>query len=227
MRAALTALLIAAVACLGSAPAGAAPFVMRLGPDRLVLDTPPGFADTAAFSSPRLAEVAETLTDASNRVLLFGLTDADARRFTVGDSLDLRRYVLVATPRAAERSRVTTQEIAAIHKEAMRNLAEAPPAGDYMQYLQGRTAGQAHLLALIRQDAQVLSLLQGTMLPRPQSRDDRPVPPVFRLSTTTIALIAGKALYLSVFSDFESPADLAWMRSVTERWIEELQRLNR
>ena len=227
MRARVAALLFAALVGMAGTPADAVPFVLRLGPDRLVLDTPPGFLDTAAFSSPRLSDIAETLTSASNRVLLFGLSDADARRFTVGDQLELRRYLLVATPRAAERNLVTAGEFAAIHTDAMRNLAAAPPPGDFIQYLQGRPAGQAHMLALVRQDAQALTYLQGTMQLRPETRDSRALPPVFRLSSTTITLIAGKALYLSIFTEFESAADIDWINTAAERWVAELQRLNR
>ena len=227
MRAWLAVLLLAAGAGFSSGPAGAAPFIVRLGLDRLVLDAPAGFADTLEFSSPRLTDIAESLTDASNRVLLFALTDADVRRFTVGDQLELRRYMIVATPRVSERGRMGTDDLAAIVQNVKRALGEAPAAGDFTKYLQTRTAGHAHLLLLLRDEPQVVSVMQGTMLPRPEGREYRDLPPVFRLSTTAMLLIAGKAVYLSIFSAYESPADVTWIRSVTERWIEDLQRLNR
>jgi hypothetical protein len=47
----------------------AAPFAVRLGGERMVLDAPPGFADTLDLASPRLRELAESLTSASNRFL--------------------------------------------------------------------------------------------------------------------------------------------------------------
>ena len=43
----------------------------------------------------------------------------------------------------------------------------------------------------------------------------------------TIALGGGRALYLSAFSAYDSPADIAWLKTVSERWLEDLQRLNR
>ena len=39
-------------------------------------------------------------------------------------------------------------------------------------------------------------------------------------------LVRGKTLSLSVYSAYDSPADLAWIRAVTVRWIDDLQRLN-
>jgi hypothetical protein len=68
----------------------AAPFAVQVGEARLGLDAPPGFADTQFTGSPRLQELGESLTSASNRVLLFALSDADLRRFTLGDQLELR-----------------------------------------------------------------------------------------------------------------------------------------
>ena len=72
------------------------------------LDAPPGFADTGFTGSPRLLELAEGLTSASNRILLFAISDADLRRFTIGDPLELRRYMLAATPKGMERDSVTS-----------------------------------------------------------------------------------------------------------------------
>ena len=227
MRGKRAALLFAAAACLAGATADTAPVVIRLGPDRLVLDSPPGFSDTTEFASPRLNEFAESLTEASNRILLFAVTDADARRFTVGDQLETRRYMVVATPRATERGRMSSQEFGSIVQDVMRALGAAPLAEDYMKYLQGRAAGPAHLLQVLRQEPHVVSLMQGTMLPRVETRENKEIPRQFRLSTTAMMLIGGKAVYLSVFSAYDSPADAAWIRTVTERWIEDLQRLNR
>jgi len=227
MRQRLAALLLAASLALPGVPAGAAPIVVRLGSDRVVLDSPPGFSDTTDFASPRLIDFAESLTDASNRILLFAVTDADARRFTVGDQLELRRYMIVATPRATERGRTSRDEFASIVQGVTTALGAVPLAEDYMKYLQTKAAGPAHLLQIMRQEPQVASLMQGTMLPRVETRENKDQPRVFRLSTTAMMLIGGKAVYLSIFSAYDSPADVAWIRNVTERWVEDLQRLNR
>ena len=63
----------------------------------------------------------------------------------------------------------------------------------------------------------------GTRLP-PQGRFDEK--PLYLLTTTTLMLLRGKALNLTVYSAYEGPADVEWMRSITARWIGELQRLN-
>lgn len=229
MRRALAAVVIAGASLCFCAVAGARPFSVQLGLDRLALDTPLGFADTAGFGSPRLTELAENLTEASSRVLVFALADADARRFAAGDPLELRRYLLAVTPRAKERERITAGQFADLVDLAERNIEasfQSPP--DYRIYLMGRPAGQTHLLQKLRRDPHVISLLYGTMVPQPSAsiwQADKP--PLFKLSTTTLALIGGRAVYLSAFSAYDSPADVFWIRSMTETWLEDLQRLNR
>jgi hypothetical protein len=214
--------------CFG-AVAEAAPFSVQLGPDRLVLDTPPGFSDTAGFGSPRLTELAENLTEASSRVLVFALSDADARRFAVGDALDLRRYLLAVTPRAKERERITAAQFAELVAQTERTLDasfQSPP--DYRIYMQGLPPGSTNLLQKLRQEPQVISLLYGTMVPQPSGsiwKADKP--PIFKLTTTTLALIGGRAVYLSAVSAYDSPADVFWIRSISASWLETLQRLNK
>lgn len=211
------------------ASAGAAPFGVQVGPDRLVLDTPAGFADTAAFGSPRLTELAETLADASNRVLVFALSDADVRRFGAGDQLELRRYLLAVTPKVRERERMSLDQFGKLVDEIERNIdpAFASPE-NYRIYLRGRPAGQTHLLQKLRREPQLISLLHGTMLPQPPPSFWRDEPPaVFKLTSTTLALIGGRAVYVSAFSAYDSPADVIWIRSISETWTDELRRLNR
>src|SRR5262249_55283175 len=104
----LTVLLLAA----GSAIA--APFAVQVGDARIALDAPPGFADVQSTGSPRLFELAESLTSPSNRILLFALEDGDVRRFSLGDSLELRRYVIVVTPTNLETARTTLSALHAL-----------------------------------------------------------------------------------------------------------------
>src|SRR3954464_9409450 len=100
----------------------AAPFAVQLGDTRVALDTPPGFADVQMTGSPRLLELAEALTSASNRILLFALEDADVRRFNVGDTPVLRRYVIAVTPKGLEGGRVTPAAFQRLATESLREL---------------------------------------------------------------------------------------------------------
>jgi hypothetical protein len=66
--------------------------------------------------------------------------------------------------------------------------------------------------------------MQGTMLPSQGGWNEKRL---FRISAMTIALVGGRAVYLSAFSAYDSPADILWIRTVSERWLEDLQRLNK
>lgn len=216
--------LLAAVSLHGAA----APFAATVGDSRIALDAPPGFADTAFTGSPRLQELAETLTSASNRILLFAVSDADLRRFMAGDPMEARRYMVAVTPRVMERERITSATFAAFVADTLRDLGSAPATGTDLRRHLDATPGAQALLAELRREPDAVSVLQGTRLPTPPRSsvfaEERP--PQYVLSTTSLVLLRGKALTLTVHALYESAADLEWIRGATLRWVDELRRLN-
>jgi hypothetical protein len=217
-------LLLAALALAVPMQCAAAPFAIRLGDTRVALDAPPGFADTSFTGSPRLQELAESLTSASNRVLLFALPDADLRRFMQGDPIEAKRYMVIATPKGSERDSLSAGSFTRMASESLRSLGSAPAAGtDYPRYLDTQPPGRAALLAQLANDQTAISVLQGTRLPSPRRNE----PPSYVLSSTTLLLVRGKALNLAIYAAYETEDDIEWVRSVTTRWIEDLKRLNR
>lgn len=201
----------------------AAPFAVQLGEARIGLDAPPGFADTGFTGSPRLMELAEALTPASSRILLFAISEADLRRFSSGDQIELRRYMIAATPKALERERVTPGVFSQFVDEALRPLGAPPGAADYPAYLDSQPRGKDSLLAELRRDTELVSVLQGTRLPAARRGEERAQ---YMLWTSTLMLVRGKALRVSVYTAYEAPGDLEWIRSVTTRWTDDLKRLN-
>lgn len=220
--AALAATLFAACAL----NAAAAPFVVRLGVERIVLDAPPGFSDSLGLASPRLQELAESQTSASNRILLFAITDTDLRRFMSGDRPDFRRYLIAVIPGRLAHERLSAAEFGALAGESLREMGAPPVGTDYLAVLDTPPRGQPRLLAELRKDPLVVSVLQGVRLP-PQGDPGQEKKPQYLFSTTTLLLLRGKALTLSVYTGHDGPADIDWLRAVTLRWVDELQRLNR
>jgi hypothetical protein len=210
--------LVAAI--LAASSAVAAPFAVQVGEARIGLDAPPGYADTTATGSPRLIELSEALTSASNRILLFAVSDADLRRFTLGEPLELRRYMVVVTPRALERERLTEATFKQLIADAVSGAA--PAATDYAKYLDAQPVGATALLAELRKEPGLISVLQGVRSKAGGFFKSSE----YMLSSTTMMLVRGKALTLSMFTRYEDPADLEWIRSATARWIDELKRLN-
>jgi hypothetical protein len=213
-------LLLAALLSVSNAVA--APFAVQIGEARIGLDAPPGFADTSFTGSPRLQELSESLTSASNRVLLFAVSDADLRRFTLGDPPELRRYMIAVTPRATERERMTPSSFKAFATESLRELGPLPPPGDYRKYLESLPAGAVSLLAELRNDPDAITLLQGART-KPSGYFERSK---YQLASISVVLLRGKPLTLSVYTQYDEPADLEWLRVTTTRWIDELKRLN-
>lgn len=223
----LACLLLATLIAVLPAAGAAAPFIVPLGQERITLDSPPGFSDTTFLSSPRLQELAESLTSASNRILVFAMTDADLRRFMAGDRPDLRRYVAVATPKGLERERVSEAQFRNFVADSLRELGApaAATATDFRKLLEAQPVGRASLLAELKKEPNLVSILQGARLPSEGGMFNPK--PVYLLATTTLFLLRGKALQLAVYSGYDSPDDVGWITTVTARWIEELQRLNR
>lgn len=219
----LTALAALALA-LAAAPARTAPFLVPLGDTRVALEAPAGFSDTGFLGSPRIDELAQSLTSASNRILLFAITDADLRAFMNGDRPQLRRYMIAVTPRGLASRSVSLDEFAAFVSDALHGLGKPPGKVDYARYLDGRPAGQPNLLAELRTETEVVSVLQGTRLPPQGDSDEKRH---YLLSTTTLMLLRGKAISASVYTGYDGPADLEWITYATGRWIEQLQRINR
>ncbi len=212
-------------AALAAAQAMAAgPFAVELGGARLVLDAPAGFADTAFTGSPRIQELAESLTSASNRVLLFAISDGDLRRFMDGDTPDFRRYMLAATPRALERSLVSGGDFARFAADLLREAGPAAPDANFVKYLDQPPYGRPRLLAELRRELEVVAILQGMRSPPDPEHPDQK--PQYMLFSTTLLWLRGKALTLSIYTRLDEPADLEWLRYTTTRWISDLQRLN-
>ena len=205
-------------------PAMAAPFAVQLGEVRLGLDAPPGFSDTLFTGSPRLAELAESLTSASNRILLFAVSDADLRQFMTGEPPELRRYMIAVTPRGMEHGRVGAEQFTLYVSDSLRELGPPPaPAADYRRFLDEQPPRKASLLAELRRSAELVSILQGARLPGTGGWGAKPK---YLLSTTTLMWLRGKALSVSVYTGYDGSADLEWIHFITGRWIQELQRLN-
>lgn len=213
---ALACSLLAAV----SLGAAAEPFAVRVGEGRVVLDAPAGFADTLDLGSPRLQELAQGLTSASNRILLFALTDADVRAFSVGDTPELRRYLLVATPRAKERDSVSLSQFREFAADAARSLGEPARPAELRAFLDAQPYGQARLLDELRRSPVAVSLLIGTRLPPLDGE------PQYLLTSMTLMILRGKQFIATAYAGYGAEVNDAWLRELTRHWIAELQRLN-
>jgi hypothetical protein len=199
----------------------AAPFAIHLGDARVALDVPPGFADTTFTGSPRLQEAAEQMTSPSSRILAFALSDADLRKFSQGDVVEMKRFMIASTPREFERDGVTAGTFARLSADLLAD--GGPPAGEanYAAFLDNHPPGRARALAELARQPGLTSLLMGTRLPA--KRDEKPQ---YMLSSSTLLLVRGRVLHLVVYAAYERQGDVEWVRNVTARWVDDLKRLN-
>jgi hypothetical protein len=219
--------ILAALLAAFSLNCAASPFAVRLGLERLVLDTPPGFSDTTDLASPRLQDLSAALTSASNRVLMFALTDADFRKFSNGDQIEAKRYIIAVTPKGLEQNRVSPEQFTILVSDSLRELGKASAPADLVKFLEQQPIGRVNLIAELKKEPAMVSVLQATRLPPlPGAAMWESSKPQYVIFTTTIFLLRGKALQLAVYSMYDGPADADWVKSNTLRWLDELQRLN-
>lgn len=222
--------LLGLLATLVALECAATPFTVRLGTEKIVLDTPPGFSDTGDLASPRLNDLAATLTSASNRILLFALSDADFRKFTQGDQLDWNRYMIAVTPKGLENVRVTPEQFARFVADSVKGLGKAEKPADLIAYLDKQPEGKVNLLEEERPEPTVVTALQaGRLPPLPGETFWQSGKPQYLFYTTTMFLVRGRALQLSVYLIVvgKGQPDLEWLRNITQRWREEILRLNK
>lgn len=224
----IAAALIAVLLALPPPDSAAAPYAVRLGTEKIALDALPGFTDTTDLASPRLNDLAATLTSPANRVLLFALTDADLRRFQNGDRLDLKwRYLMAVTPKELERERVRPEAFGALVSNTLKEIGKLEEVTDLPKFLEDRPIGLTQLLGQLRNEPTTVSLLQATRLtPRPGERMFDSSTPQYLLFSTSFVLVRGKALVVSVYTLYFEPADMEWVKLATQRWVDDLKRLN-
>jgi hypothetical protein len=121
-----------------------------------------------------------------------------------------------------ERERVTPSAFKTLSGDLQRELGALPASeGDYQKYLESRPAAAVSLLAELRNQPDAISVLQGT-----RSKGRLFERSKYMLSSTSLVLLRGKAVTLSVVTQYDDATDLEWIRVTTARWIDELKRLN-
>ena len=205
----------------------AAPMPATIGNDRLVVDSPPGFSDALSLSSPRIQELAETITSASDRVLLFALTDADLRAFTAGDRPDFKRYMVISTPARLERERVDQELFALTVADRTREMGKPAPDGEYLKHVNSQPEGKPALLAELKREPGQVSVMMGARILAKPAALFRDAEWRYVVSTHTLLLLRGKVLQLVIYASWEGVQDMDWIRYTTQRWVDELVRLNR
>jgi hypothetical protein len=135
--------------------------------------------------------------------------------------------MVIVTPARLERERVDSALFASVVGDSMRELGPAAATGDYVKHLDAQPPGRPSLLVELRRESELVSLLQGARHPVRTTTFWEREKWQYIVSTHTMLLLRGKMLQLVIYGSFESPQDLDWIRFTTQRWVEELRRLNR
>ena len=136
--------------------------------------------------------------------------------------------MIAVTPRGLENVRVSPDQFAALVAESLQGLGKPIESPDLIKFLAAQPIGALHLVAELKREPAAVSVLQALRLPPlPGSTFWESPKPQYQCFTTTLLLVRGKALSLSVYTLYDSPADIDWLKTITQRWQEELIRLNK
>ena len=136
--------------------------------------------------------------------------------------------MIAVTPKGLEHTRVGSAQFAGLVSDALRDLGKPAAATDYVKFLESQPVGKANLLSELKNESTVFSILQATRLPpMPAESFWSGTKVQYLFFTTTLLLVRGKALRLDVYALSERATEVDWLKATTERWAQELQRLNK
>ena len=85
-----------------------------------------------------------------------------------------------------------------------------------------------HIIEELKKEPETVSVLQATRLPEiPGEKFWNSSTPQYLVFTTTLMLVRGRALQLSGYAIYRQPADIDWLKDITQRWQDEIRRLNK
>ena len=228
---------IALAACAALArPACAAPLDssarVPFGPGTLLLPVPQGFGDPSTTPPEGVAAMQRTLPDAV-RLMAVLMDEAFMEGVVLGQHPHLSRYILVQTDRAGEAAGMSRADFDRLKAEMRTHTAAVMKASD-----RAAASGEAReSWDLARRTGDTDLAISSGPAKDLGVFEDRPdwisIASTFTSSTTTkdgtrvidqvvaqaCVRIHGRQLTVSVYSDIDSPADIAWARQALHAYV--------
>lgn len=226
-----------ALACsgaLGQSPRSA--ITATVGDAKIMLVAPKGDFAQVTAEVPELARLGKEFTPPSNRLLAHFVRTSDLQPKTAGRNVVFTRYFLVQTSLKGESIAVDPGQFGRAKKIFHAQQAEMltkldPPVAALAPRIDKLKAAELaglkpgdFLPAGIYQDTE-RALSFGT-LSRLQYTEGSYKAESLMLTVTTILLIKQKAIFLYTYARFNGPADLAWAKSTSLAWSNEILALN-
>ena len=239
----LLATLAAAAALFSTAAAHAAPVSrsasVPFGKANVQLPVPDGFADPSATPPTALGIMTKALPE-SNRLIAMMLSQDFLDRRAAGDPVHLSRYILVQTYRAAEQAGMSTDDFGQL-KDMFRKQGDQILKGTQATAQEGidRAAkdvgritgdksvsfktGEMKTLGVFDEQPNSISLATLQPVTTSDKNGSRSKNQVMAMS---IVRIAGRPVGVSIYSDYDSPADIDWAERQVTAWVKRLNELN-
>jgi hypothetical protein len=241
----LLATLVATAALFATAAATSAAPIARsvsvpLGDGNVVLPVPEGFADPSVTPETLRGIIAKALPD-TNRFMAMMMSQEYLDRRAGGEAVPLTRYLLVQTYRGAEQAGMSAddfEQVKAMFRKqggdilkSSRAMAQegidraAKDVGDLTgdKSVSVKT-GELTSLGVFDEQPNSISLASVQPITASNKNGSHSTNQVMALS---IVRIGNKPVGVSVYSEFNSQADVDWAERQVTAWVKRLNELNR
>lgn len=215
-------------------------YAAPVGRALVTLPVPPGFVEPSR-SLPNFRTLGERMTPPTNRLLALFIAEDDERTAREGRNPGMQRYFMAQTLRQLEEQNLGQGDFGQIKDVLRRQYQQllssvaAPAQGlldnaireisrDAGQQAPSLKLGELRGLEVFDEREGSISLLAATKLAVQQANGDSLEVPI-AMSITT-ARVKDKLLYFYAYAQFNGPADLDWLRSVTREWLPRLAAAN-
>ncbi len=208
----------------------------RIGDVVLALPLPAGFAALPPEAT-ELQELAASMAPVTNRVLALLVNTNDLALIAKRQPPKLGRYVLVETFIDLENATVSPASMALL-KDTLRTQFTAmmaqvtPELRTQLEAAAGRAtprrgtpelvfeAGDRAPIEFFEPGVDAITMISINKVAASNAAQPRDT--TLAAAFTTL-LVNGKLIYFHVYSEYKSPADLAWVRSATTSWLASLR----
>lgn len=211
---------------------------VEIGGVKISVGAPVGFHEISNLS-PETRELAENMTPPTNILLAVFVSEEDLGRILKGQNPTLQRYVLLQTVKEG-----TDQNFQVEHfrylidqvKETQNTLLESvkDQTNRFMLDASGKVSNQTGVPIDIQANEQVplgvffenANAIGFAMLARTREEvKGETTDYVFAAGSTTL-LAKSKIMFAYVYGQFESQADIDWVRSISRTWVNEILNSN-
>ncbi len=212
---------------------------VTIGEQEVFILPPVEFVDPAV-AAPELVEIGKKMVAPTNRLLAIYIPTQELKNHLAGKEIDLNRYSMLQTSNAAQKL-VMSQHFFDAIKQTVKDQSSSQTAemvAKAQTHVNSAAASIGKIIddktfaikindfksmGLFNETPTSISTVGSSNVFSRAGGEAESTPIVY---ASTVVLVKGKALFLYTYSGYRTSADLQWVKDVSTRWADEIQRSN-